>query len=122
MSEELASHKIKLEQVNFFFVVFAYNGFFQVEVALAADPTNEDLLKLKADLEEIIKVTQELFQFTTTADSSASGSSRSAELSNHKWKVGERCMAKSKNGQKLIAIIDGITEDKVAVTFASSCF
>ena len=103
MSEELGSHKIKLEQV---------------EVALAADPNNEDLLKLKSDLEEIIAVTQELYQIS--GESSNRSSSKTEELSNHKWKVGDRCMARTKNGQKNVAIIDGITQEKAAITFINN--
>uniref|UniRef100_A0A914P6I9 Tudor domain-containing protein n=1 Tax=Panagrolaimus davidi TaxID=227884 RepID=A0A914P6I9_9BILA len=104
MSEELGSHKIKLEQV---------------EVALAADPNNEDLLKLKSDLEEIIAVTKELYQISGTAESSSNNrSSKIEQLSNHKWKVGDRCMARSKNGQKNVAVIDGITQDRAAITFS----
>ena len=103
MSEELGSHKIKLEQV---------------EVALAADPNNEDLLKLKSDLEEIIAVTQELYQIS--GESSSNRSSKTEELSNHKWKVGDRCMARTKNGQKNVAIIDGITQEKAAITFINN--
>uniref|UniRef100_A0A914XXD9 Tudor domain-containing protein n=1 Tax=Panagrolaimus superbus TaxID=310955 RepID=A0A914XXD9_9BILA len=103
MAEELGSHKIKLEQV---------------EVALAADPNNEDLLKLKSDLEEIISVTQELYQISGNGESSRS--SKNDELSNHKWKVGDRCMARAKNGQKCLAVIDGITQEKAAITFANN--
>jgi|UniRef100_A0A914P4P3 survival-of-motor-neuron-related-splicing factor 30 len=105
MSEELGSHKIKLEQV---------------EVALAADPNNEDLLKLKSDLEEIIAVTQELYQISGTAESSNNRTSKTEQLSNHKWKVGDRCMARTKNGQKNVAIIDGITQEKAAITFINN--
>jgi survival-of-motor-neuron-related-splicing factor 30 len=105
MAEELHSHKIKLEQV---------------EVALSSDPTNEDLLKLKSDLEEIIKVTEELYQISGNAEPSNSRSSKTEALSNQKWKVGDRCMARSRNGQKSVAIIDGITQDKAAVTFTNN--
>lgn len=88
MSEELGSHKIKLEQVSFCFILSSLMLFlFKVEVALAADPNNEDLLKLKSDLEEIIAVTQELYQISGTAESSNTRSSKTEQLSNHKWKV-----------------------------------
>ena len=32
---------------------------------------------------------------------------------------GDRCLAPSKNGQHYLAVIDGISQDKVAITFAS---
>ncbi len=62
---QLANHKIQLQQV---------------EAALELDKENEDLIKLKADLEEVIKLTIELIgKPSTTSDS--------------EWNVGDMCMA-----------------------------
>ncbi|VDK88540.1 unnamed protein product [Dibothriocephalus latus] len=61
---ELLNHKLQLQQV---------------EAALELDKENEDLLKLKNDLEEVIKLTIELI-----------GKPESSEV---KWNVGDMCMA-----------------------------
>jgi len=36
------------------------------------------------------------------------------------WKVGDRCLAPSANGQKYVAFIDGISQEKVAITFVGN--
>nr|CAD2162770.1 unnamed protein product [Meloidogyne enterolobii] len=103
-SSELENYKIQLQQV---------------EAALIAEPDNEELIKLKEDLNEIIVLQQELVTNTpsevlTTSSSSLSDKERLV------WKVGDRCLATSKGGQKQVAVIDGISQDKVAITFANS--
>uniref|UniRef100_A0A0X3P7A9 Survival of motor neuron-related-splicing factor 30 n=1 Tax=Schistocephalus solidus TaxID=70667 RepID=A0A0X3P7A9_SCHSO len=62
---ELLNHKLQLQQV---------------EAALELDKENEDLLKLKNDLEEVIRLTIELI-----------GKPESSE--EIKWNVGDMCMA-----------------------------
>ncbi|XP_017968389.1 survival of motor neuron-related-splicing factor 30 isoform X2 [Drosophila navojoa] len=47
MADELQNYKCQLQQV---------------EAALQTDPCNEELLKLKDDLEEVIKLTRDLIK------------------------------------------------------------
>lgn len=82
-----------------------------MEAALLTDAQNEELLKLKSDLEEVIELTQDLIK-TQDGDSKVPnihGSSNDHDVtasllaaeddeSTHKymsnWQVGERCLAK----------------------------
>lgn len=82
-----------------------------MEAALLTDAQNEELLKLKTDLEEVIELTQDLIK-TQDGDSKVSnihGSSNDHDVTasllaaeddetTHKffsnWQVGERCLAK----------------------------
>lgn len=82
-----------------------------MEAALLTDPQNEELLKLKADLEEVIELTQDLIK-TQDGDSKVPnihGSSNdddvaasllaaeggdAGERAQSNWHVGERCLAK----------------------------
>jgi len=88
----------------------------QVEAALIAEPDNEELCKLKADLLEIIQLQEEILS-SSAADVGPAGSQMTEKL---KWKVGDRCLAPSKNGQRHVAVIDGISQDRVAITFTSN--
>ncbi|VDK44728.1 unnamed protein product [Anisakis simplex] len=120
---------------------------FQVEAALESEPDNEELKRLKFDLEEVIKLEEELLKDTASSASrqqskveSASdiASSPSSSVpkkepitwkvgSNSDWKllsiislvlkVGDQCKAPSANGQKFLAVIDGFTQESAAVTF-----
>jgi len=95
----------------------------QVEAALIAEPDSEDLLKLKEDLNEIIVLQAELVANATPGSDTPSptqGQSYPGFAEKSQWKVGDRCMAPTKNGQRHIAVIDGISQDKVAITFASN--
>jgi len=102
----------------------------QVEAALSAEPENEELKKLKVDLEEIINITQELIQPTSTrgphsptsngnaSDDEGGSAEKAAPKAVKEWRVGDRCMAVwSKNSQYYAAIIEGISEGKAAVAF-----
>ncbi|KAH9633140.1 hypothetical protein HF086_013763 [Spodoptera exigua] len=97
MADDLTNYKLQL---------------LQVEGALLADGDNEELLKLKADLEKVIELTQDLVK-TQDGDSKVcnthgSGNDRGAaasvlaaddEGSSHKYfsnsQVGETCLAKN---------------------------
>ncbi|EPB66366.1 hypothetical protein ANCCEY_14543 [Ancylostoma ceylanicum] len=74
--EELASYRLQFQQV---------------EAALLGDPDNEELQKLKADLEEVIAL-----------------------------QVGDRVMAPLPNGNRAVAVVDSLTAAGVAVIFISS--
>ncbi|VDO36666.1 unnamed protein product [Haemonchus placei] len=74
--EELASYRLQFQQV---------------EAALLGDPDNEELKKLKADLEEVIAL-----------------------------QVGDRVMAPLPNGNRGVAVVDSLTAAGVAVLFISS--
>lgn len=84
---------------------------FKVEAALLTDPENEELLKLKADLEEVIELTRDLIN-SHEADSKVPtihGSSNDDDVTasllaaeegvatdreTAKWEKGDRCLAK----------------------------
>uniref|UniRef100_A0A5S6QI58 Tudor domain-containing protein n=1 Tax=Trichuris muris TaxID=70415 RepID=A0A5S6QI58_TRIMR len=92
----------------------------QVEAALIAEPGSEELKKLKADLEEVIQITNELVQANIVAAEAAGPPEVLPDDPKpvKEWKVGDRCMAIwSKNNQLYEAVIDGISEGKAAVTF-----
>ncbi|CAL1294841.1 unnamed protein product, partial [Larinioides sclopetarius] len=86
----------------------------QVEAALTNEPDNEELLKLKKDLQEVIQLTTELIAANTEKSSSSvglGGSSKDSDASGS-WSKGERCLAPwSEDGQFYEAIIDEIKED-----------
>lgn len=69
----------------------------QVEAALTTDPNNEELIKLKFDLKEVIKLTHDLIKSQQQEKRQANGMDAKdpillAVLAN-KWKVGDQCMA-----------------------------
>ncbi|EYC06354.1 hypothetical protein Y032_0076g1016 [Ancylostoma ceylanicum] len=87
-----------------------------VEAALLGDPDNEELQKLKADLEEVIALQEEL-------TSSSASSSANAPVQPHpakKFEVGDRVMAPLPNGNRAVAVVDSLTAAGVAVIFISS--
>ncbi|XP_032687297.1 survival of motor neuron-related-splicing factor 30 isoform X1 [Odontomachus brunneus] len=100
----------------------------QVEAALTTDPNNEELIKLKIDLEEVIELTHDLIKSQQQEKRQANGMDAKdpillAVLAN-KWKVGDQCMAPwSEDGNYSLyryyeATIDAISEDGVVnVTF-----
>lgn len=94
-----------------------------MEAALIAEPDNEDLLNLRNDLNEVIQLQEELLgeDLAESAPKEKAPSNVAPTTSDKKitWKVGDRCLAPSKNNQLYIAMIDGISQDKVAITFAS---
>ncbi|XP_011171738.1 survival of motor neuron-related-splicing factor 30 isoform X1 [Solenopsis invicta] len=95
----------------------------QVEAALTTDPNNEELIKLKFDLKEVIKLTHDLIKSQQQEKRQANGMDAKdpillAVLAN-KWKVGDQCMAPwSEDGKYYEATIDAISEDGIVnVTF-----
>lgn len=120
MADDLRNYKLQLQQV---------------EAALLTDSQNEELLKLKGDLEEVIELTQDLIK-TQEGDSklpNIHGSSNddnvaaslleleegeSTEKYYSKWHVGEKCLAKWKaDGQFYEALIEDISEDNLKLKF-----
>ncbi|XP_068128284.1 survival of motor neuron-related-splicing factor 30 [Hyperolius riggenbachi] len=104
LAKQLASYKAQLQQV---------------ETALTTDADNEDLLKLKKDLTEVIELTKDLLasQPSETAENSDSFTSTS---SGHQWSVGDRCMSVwTEDGQLYEAEIEEIDEENgtAAITF-----
>ncbi|KAI6218059.1 Smr-1 [Aphelenchoides besseyi] len=111
-SSELENYKIQLQQV---------------EAALIPEPENEELLKLRDDLNEIIRLQEELVSSelaeSSSKDAAFGDAPPSSSIRKEKqisWKVGDRCLAPSKNGQRYNAVIDGISQDRVAITFSSN--
>ncbi|XP_008632630.2 PREDICTED: survival of motor neuron-related-splicing factor 30 [Corvus brachyrhynchos] len=105
LAKQLASYKAQLQQV---------------EAALSGNADNEDLLKLKKDLQEVIELTKDLLS-TQPSETLASSDSSASALPSHSWKVGDRCMAIwSEDGQCYEAEIEEIDEENgtAAVTFA----
>lgn len=113
-TDELANYRLQLEQV---------------EAALESEPDNEELKRLKFDLEEVIKLEEELLKDTASSalrqqskvesapDIASSPSSSVPKKEPITWKVGDQCKAPSANGQKFLAVIDGFTQESAAVTF-----
>jgi len=104
----------------------------QVEAALLSDPSNEELLKLKSDLEEVIELTSDLIK-TQLLESAGSSTEKEVKISKpfhteeepdspakKQWKVGDKCLAIwSEDGQYYDATIEEITNDgeEVSVIF-----
>ncbi|XP_044130722.1 survival of motor neuron-related-splicing factor 30 isoform X3 [Bufo gargarizans] len=91
----------------------------QVETALSANGENEDLLKLKKDLQEVIELTKDLLssQPSEAPENADDLTSTSGSLS---WKVGDRCMSVwTEDGQWYEAEIEEIDEENgtAAITF-----
>jgi len=118
-SSELTTYQLQLQQV---------------EVALTTEPDNQELVKLKADLEQVIDLTKELIaqqvkgsgnnaeeQEASTSSSSSSSSKKHLDTLQpvKHWQVGERCQALyDKDGLYHEATIAEITTDnEVSVTF-----
>ncbi|KAL0851218.1 hypothetical protein ABMA28_007062 [Loxostege sticticalis] len=119
MAEDLRNYKLQLQQV---------------EAALLTDPQNEELLKLKADLEEVIELTQDLIKTQdgeskvsnihsssndddVTASLLAAEDGEPGESSVTKWRVGEKCLAKWRDGTFYEALIEEIDDDSMKVKF-----
>ncbi|KFM81040.1 Survival of motor neuron-related-splicing factor 30, partial [Stegodyphus mimosarum] len=87
----------------------------QVEAALTNDPSNEELLKLKKDLQEVILLTTELITANSekaTPTLSYEGSSKESSALQCRWNTGDKCLAPwSEDGQYYEAVIEDITED-----------
>lgn len=96
----------------------------QVEAALTNEPNNEELLKLKKDLQEVILLTTELIAANAekvTPSVSYEGTNKESSSQKHKWKAGDMCLAPwSEDGLYYEAIIEDITEDgQCTVNFTS---
>ncbi|KPI94832.1 PREDICTED: survival of motor neuron-related-splicing factor 30 [Papilio xuthus] len=119
MAEDLRNYKLQLQQV---------------EAALLTDPENEELLKLKTDLEEVIELTQDLIKtqegdikvdiHSSSNNDNVAASPRSdddeATFSSAatKWHVGEKCLAKWRaDGMFYEAVIEEINSDTLKVKF-----
>lgn len=111
----------------------------QVEAALTTDSDNEELKKLKLDLEEVIELTLDLIKTQIVESKGKARSTAQDEVKaskhlsseqpviegledeSHKgWKVGDRCLAlQSKDGLYNEATIDDICEarDEATVSF-----
>ncbi|CAH0405416.1 unnamed protein product [Chilo suppressalis] len=121
MAEDLRNYKLQLQQV---------------EAALLTDPQNEELLKLKADLEEVIELTQDLIKtqdgesrasnvHSSSNDDDVTASLLAAEEGDTgdssqytKWRVGDKCLAKWRSdGAFYEALIEEIGDDNLKVKF-----
>jgi len=96
----------------------------QVEAALTNEPNNEELLKLKKDLQEVILLTTDLIAANAekaTSPLNYEGSSKESTSQKSKWKTGDKCMAPwSEDGQYYEAVIEDVTEDgQCTVNFSS---
>jgi len=103
----------------------------QVEAALTSDPTNDELLKLKEDLKEVIELTKEILEpqagsssdYTLESSSSSNNYVSTTTISEpvviRNWKVGQKCLAPWRDDGKLYeAVIEEILDGgKVSVGF-----
>lgn len=107
------------------------NIHFQVEIALLTDPENQELSKLKSDLEEVIELTRDLIK-TQLEEGKKSSYVESKVIpeaetgvalpdgeTERSWKIGDECMAKwAEDKQYYNATIEGITTTgEVSVIF-----
>ncbi|XP_018418075.1 PREDICTED: survival of motor neuron-related-splicing factor 30 [Nanorana parkeri] len=93
--------------------------FQQVEAALTADGDNEDLLKLKKDLTEVIELTKDLLD-SQPSEAPENADGQTSAGGTHVWKVGDRCMSVwGEDGQWYEAEIEEIDEENGtgAITF-----
>ncbi|KAI0210402.1 Survival of motor neuron-related-splicing factor 30 [Lamellibrachia satsuma] len=111
LRSNLANYKVQLQQV---------------EAALTTDPGNEELEKLRTDLQEVLQLTEELIasQNADTAIKAADGAAATAGTATEDepeitWKVGDKCMALyASNQQYYDATIDEVLPDGTCtVTF-----
>ncbi|VVD02123.1 survival of motor neuron-related-splicing factor 30 [Leptidea sinapis] len=105
----------------------------QVEAALLTDPQNEELLKLKADLEEVIELTQDLIKtqegepivnnHSSSNNDDVTASLLAAERGDGSnfllnWQVGERCLAKWRADDMFYeATIEEVGQNSLKVKF-----
>jgi len=111
-SEQLVEYRLQLQQVD---------------AALTNDPSNEELTKLKSDLEEVIQLTEDLIasQDVDLADDLTEEASASELLLQNStslhgpWKIGDPCMAIwSVDKEYHPAVIDEVQDDgQCTVTF-----
>lgn len=69
----------------------------QVELSIAADPTNAELASLRDELKELIELTLAAIAQAEAASSSKAESSRkaaTAQVYSHTWSAGDECLAK----------------------------
>lgn len=113
LAESLRTYKLQLQQV---------------EASLMTDPTNEDLLKLQADLQEVIELTSDLISGSRAAasgsgnvneETAAVPSTSQDEEPALSWQVGDQCMALySEDAMYYEATIEEILDDGACtVTF-----
>uniref|UniRef100_A0A2K5JEF3 Survival of motor neuron-related-splicing factor 30 n=1 Tax=Colobus angolensis palliatus TaxID=336983 RepID=A0A2K5JEF3_COLAP len=96
LAKQLASYKAQLQQV---------------EAALSGNGENEDLLKSKKDLQEVIELTKDLLS-TQPSETLASSDNFASTQPTHSWKVGDKCMAIwGEDGQCYEAEIEEIDEE-----------
>ncbi|TPX47343.1 hypothetical protein SeMB42_g03349 [Synchytrium endobioticum] len=95
----------------------------QVEEVLKADPTNSELLKLRASLTELIQLVHATNNVSSassykkqssssTATSNVGGGKEGSELGSIQWSKGQRVMAKYKDGLFYEAVVDSIHGDR----------
>nr|CAB3266398.1 survival of motor neuron-related-splicing factor 30-like [Phallusia mammillata] len=94
----------------------------QVEAALSSDPENDELLKLKQDLEEVIQLTEDLLGTETAKEAKEKHhpASTSKRRSSSHWSAGDKCLAlRSTDGKYYEAVIEDILpqSETVAVSF-----
>jgi len=108
----------------------------QVELALKTKPDDEELLKLKQDLEEVIQITAELLgcdpsilnsdeaatsstnyeaassSYSSSSHSTNTATSTSSARAAIKWKTGDRCLAPwNEDGKYYACTIDDVLDD-----------
>ncbi|RZF34017.1 hypothetical protein LSTR_LSTR012362 [Laodelphax striatellus] len=105
----------------------------QVEAALTTDPDDEELMKLKSDLEEVIQLTVELLKAQVLEEKSAQDSApsysgidvdsdveegHSSSAVKKDWKVGDKCLALwADDNQYYEGVIESIEGAEVSVLF-----
>ncbi|XP_065897994.1 survival of motor neuron-related-splicing factor 30-like [Dysidea avara] len=96
LRESLATYQVQLQQV---------------EAALTNEPDSEELKKLKTDLEEVVKLTEDLVKIAPEPSARSQDSLAKSDVQ-YNWKVGDKCQALWKNSKYYSARILGVSDDR----------
>ncbi len=89
-----------------------------VEAAIAQDPTNEEWLKLKTDLLEVIRLTQQLSEVRGEAATSSAAAVATTATELKSYAVGDKCQALfEQDGNWYNAKVVALVEDGYFVTY-----
>ncbi|XP_036595744.1 survival of motor neuron-related-splicing factor 30-like [Trichosurus vulpecula] len=107
LTQQIINYKVQLQQVD---------------TALSQNQENEDLLKLKKDLQQAIELTKQLLSSHIQPSSSLRGTDGDKHVCDQlhpSWKVGDDCLAIwSKNSRYYKAMIKDIDEENETATIS----
>lgn len=92
----------------------------QVASALDTDPENEELIKLRKDLAEVIELTKELLKSQTANASNKEGAPGGSQPAVREFKIGDKCLAlwpEDKQFYEATIVEIGLLDDHCTVSF-----